>query len=69
MNYKDLVLKSKELRKKHFKPSLKLEAHLGGSFSMIEFIIILFYKIIKNDKFIYKSHASYPLCLILETKV
>ena len=37
---------------------------------MIEFIIILFYKIIKKiDKFILsKSHASYPLCLILREK-
>ena len=71
MNYKDLVLKSKELRKKTFQAFIKTgEAHLGGSFSMIEFIIILFYKIIKkNDKFILsKSHASYPLCLILRDK-
>ena len=71
MNYKKLVFRSKELRKKTFEAFIKTgEAHLGGSFSMIEFIIILFYKIIKKkDKFILsKSHASYPLCLILREK-
>ena len=45
----------------------KKEAHLGGSFSMIEIIIALFSKILKKkDKFILsKAHASFPLCILL----
>ena len=45
----------------------KGEAHLGGSFSMIEIIIALYQKILKkNDKFILsKSHSSFPLCILL----
>ena len=48
----------------------KGEAHLGGSFSMIEIIVSLYSKILKkNDKFILsKSHASFPLCIILKEK-
>lgn len=48
----------------------KGEAHLGGSFSQIEILITLFYKILKkDDKFILsKSHASFPLCIILKEK-
>ena len=45
----------------------KGEAHVGGSFSIIEILIFL-YKVLlkKNDKFILsKSHASFPLCIIL----
>jgi transketolase len=45
----------------------KGEAHVGGSFSIIETLIFL-YKVLlkKNDKFILsKSHASFPLCIIL----
>ena len=43
------------------------EAHLGGSFSMIEIIIFIFYRLIKkNDKFILsKSHASIPYLILL----
>ena len=45
----------------------KKEAHLGGSFSIIEILITLYYLVLKkNDKFILsKAHASFPLCLIL----
>ena len=45
----------------------KKEAHLGGSFSMIEIIIALYFKILKKkDKFILsKAHASFPLCILL----
>jgi len=48
----------------------KGEAHLGGSFSIIEILITFYYLILKkNDKFILsKSHASFPLCLILRDK-
>jgi len=48
----------------------KKEAHLGGSFSMIEIIIALYSKILKKkDKFILsKAHASFPLCIILRER-
>ena len=48
----------------------KKEAHLGGSFSMIEMIVALYSKIIKKkDKFILsKAHASFPLCILLREK-
>ena len=48
----------------------KGEAHLGGSFSIIEVLILLYNKILKNnDKFILsKAHASFPLCIILRNK-
>ena len=68
---KKLILKSKKLRQETFKLFIsKGEAHLGGSFSMIEALIFIFNKILKkNDKFILsKSHASYPLCILLKEK-
>ena len=45
----------------------KREAHLGGSYSMIEILISLYKEVLKkNDKFILsKSHASFPLCILL----
>ena len=49
----------------------KGEAHLGGSFSLIETLIFLFNEKIRHnkDKFILsKSHASYPLCILLNEK-
>ena len=48
----------------------KKEAHLGGSFSMIEVIVALYSSIIKKkDKFILsKAHASFPLCILLREK-
>ena len=48
----------------------KKEAHLGGSFSMIEIIISLYFKTLKKkDKFILsKAHASFPLCIILRER-
>ena len=44
----------------------KKEAHLGGSFSMIEIIVAIYSKILKKkDKFILsKAHASFPLCIL-----
>ncbi len=66
-----LEKKALELRKKTFLLFLKKkEAHLGGSFSMIEILISLYEKILKkNDKFILsKSHASYPMCILLRDK-
>ena len=48
----------------------KGEAHLGGSFSIIECLIVLYNSVLKkNDKFILsKSHASFPLAILLREK-
>jgi transketolase len=69
LNY--LEYKAKKLRIKTFKAFIeKKEAHLGGSFSMIEILLTIYEKILKkNDKFILsKAHASFPLCLLLREK-
>ena len=66
-----LKKKAHQLRKKTFQLFLdKKEAHLGGSFSIIEVLLMMYEKILKgNDKFILsKSHASFPLCLILRDR-
>jgi len=71
MNLTKLTKKALELRINTFKLFIeKQEAHLGGSFSIIEVLLILYEKIIKQkDKFILsKAHASFPLCLILREK-
>jgi transketolase len=71
MNYIKLEKKAKKLRQDTFLAFIqKGEAHLGGSFSMIEILISLFDVIMKKeDKFILsKSHASFPLCLLLKEK-
>jgi len=71
MNYIKLYKKAKKLRQDTFLAFIqKGEAHLGGSFSMIEILISLFDVIMKkDDKFILsKSHASFPLCLLLKEK-
>ena len=66
-----LLSESKKLRIETFLAFIKYgEAHLGGSFSIIESLVVLYNRILKkNDKFILsKAHASYPLCLILKKK-
>lgn len=71
MNYKTYIEKAKKLRQKTFLTFIeKGEAHLGGSFSMIETLIALYDIIMrKEDKFILsKAHASLPLCLMLKEK-
>jgi transketolase len=71
MNYKKLEKKAIKLRQDTFLAFIeKEEAHLGGSFSMIETLISLYEIILKkNDKFILsKSHSSFPLCLLLKEK-
>ena len=71
MNYEKLISKAKKLRQDTFLAFIeKGEAHLGGSFSMIEMLLTLYEVIIKkNDKFILsKAHASFPLCLLLREK-
>ena len=62
---------SQKLRHDTFEAFIrKGEAHLGGSFSIIEILIALYNNILKkNDKFILsKSHASYPLCILLRSR-
>jgi len=71
MEYKKLIKKAKKLRQKTFLKFIeKGEAHLGGSFSIIEILIALYEVILKKqDKFILsKAHASFPLCLLLKEK-
>ena len=71
MNLKRLLKKAKELRIKTFNAFIeKGEAHLGGSFSMIETLILIYDLMLKkNDKFILsKAHASFPLCILLQEK-
>lgn len=71
MNIKFLKRKAFNLRQKTFNQFiLKKEAHLGGSFSMIEILITMYDLILKKkDKFILsKAHASFPLCILLREK-
>ena len=71
MDLKKLTEKASKLRVKTFNAFIeKGEAHLGGSFSMIELLIVIYDLIIKkNDKFILsKAHASFPLCILLREK-
>ena len=67
----NLIEKAKKLRQDTFKAFIEHgEAHLGGSFSIIEMLISLYEEILKEeDKFILsKAHASFPLCLLLKEK-
>lgn len=69
--YDDLIIKAKKLRVDTFNAFVEHgEAHLGGSFSIIEILIGLYEEVLTNDdKFILsKAHASYPLCLLLKQK-
>ncbi len=69
--YGDLIAKAKKLRQDTFTAFVEHgEAHLGGSFSMIEMLIALYEVVLKEeDKFILsKAHASFPLCLLLKKK-
>ena len=69
--YDDLIIKAKKLRQDTFNAFIEYsEAHLGGSFSMIEMLIALYEAVLnEEDKFILsKAHASFPLCLLLKGK-
>ena len=71
MKFNSLLNYAKNLRKETFLAFIKTgEAHLGGSFSIIEILTFLYNKILnKEDKFILsKSHSSYPLCILLKDK-
>jgi transketolase len=68
MNNQHLLSVAKKLRQDTFLAFLEHgEAHIGGSFSIIETLVALYEVMLsKNDKFILsKAHASFPLCLIL----
>jgi transketolase len=69
--YDHLIPKAKKLRQDTFNAFVEHgEAHLGGSFSIIEMLIALYEAVLQaDDKFILsKAHASFPLCLILKEK-
>ena len=71
MMYQELIQKAKKLRQDTFNAFIEHgEAHLGGSFSMIEMLLALHEVVLKDeDKFILsKAHASFPLCLLLKKK-
>ena len=70
-DHQDLVEKAKKLRRDTFNAFVTHgEAHLGGSFSIIEMLLTLYEKVLKaEDKFILsKAHASFPFCLLLQEK-
>jgi|TARA_B100001971_G_C18046118_1_gene460305 transketolase len=69
--YEGLIEKATKLRRDTFIAFIEHgEAHLGGSFSMIEILIALYEETMQEeDKFILsKAHASFPLCLLLKEK-
>ena len=69
--YEHLVIKARKLRQQTFQAFVEHgEAHLGGSFSMIEMLLALYESVLQEeDKFILsKAHASFPLCLLLQNK-
>ena len=71
LDYPTLVEKAEKLRQDTFTAFIEHgEAHLGGSFSIIEILLALYEKALhKEDKFILsKAHASFPFCLLLRDK-
>ena len=68
MLYKHLESKALKLRQNTFNAFIEHgEAHLGGSFSMIEMLIALHEEVLASeDKFILsKAHSSFPYCIYL----
>ncbi len=69
--FDELISKAHRLRQETFEAFVqKGEAHLGGSFSMIEMLVALYEAVLQEeDKFVLsKAHASFPLCLLLRDK-
>lgn len=69
--YQDLIKKARRLRQDTFNAFIEHgEAHIGGTFSMIEMLLAIYEKVMKEeDKFILsKAHASFSLCLLLKEK-
>ena len=68
MAHEYLVDKALKLRQDTFNAFIEHgEAHLGGSFSIIEMLLALHEEVLaKEDKFILsKAHASFPYCIYL----
>ena len=71
MTYEYLVEKALKLRQNTFNAFIEYgEAHLGGSFSIIEILLALHEEVLtKEDKFILsKAHASFPYCIYQREK-
>jgi len=69
LEYQYLVDKALKLRQDTFNAFIQHgEAHLGGSFSMIEMLLALHEEILTSeDKFILsKAHSSFPYCIYLK---
>ena len=69
--YEALTAQAANLRRTTFEAFVEQgEAHLGGSFSIIETLIALYEVVMSSeDKFILsKAHASFPLCILLREK-
>ena len=69
--FEKLIDHSFLLRQETFRQFIeKGEAHLGGSFSIIEMLVALYDEILEErDKFILsKAHASFPLCVLLRER-
>jgi transketolase len=69
LEYQYLVDKALKLRQDTFNAFIQHgEAHLGGSFSMIEMLLALHEEILTpEDKFILsKAHSSFPYCIYLK---
>ena len=67
----NLKKQSLRLRQNTFKKFIEIgEAHLGGSFSMIEILVSVYEVFLKKkDTFVLsKSHSSIPFCLFLKDK-
>jgi len=68
LEYQHLIDKALKLRQETFNAFIEHgEAHLGGSFSMIEMLLALHEEILApEDKFILsKAHSSFPYCIYL----
>lgn len=65
-----LEQKAKEIRRKVLDIIYNTKhGHIGGSFSCTDILVALYYKILKDEKFILsKGHACLPLYVILEDK-
>ena len=71
MNNSRLIAQATDLRRDTFSAFVEHgEAHLGGSFSLIETLVALYSEVLRDhDKFILsKAHASFPLCLLLQKR-
>ena len=69
MSIEKLKKQALQLRQMTFNAFIKREAHLGGSFSMIEILLYVYEVFLKGkDKFILSAHASFPLCILLRER-